>query len=143
MTDSTLARITALSDTSTPDLKAMWKEFFNFDVPPKRSRAFLIHRLSYRIQELAQGGLTEKTNKKLKIMIEKNVDKGKPFDGDKPSLGTQLFRTYQGIEHQVTVKADGFEYQGRKYRSLSKIARVITGTQWNGKVFFGLKKKGQ
>ncbi len=58
---------------------------------------------------------------------------------DRPIAGTRLIREWQGVEHCVTVLHDGFEYQGRPYRSLSAIARAITGTRWNGWVFFGLK----
>jgi len=53
-----------------------------------------------------------------------------------------LIREYQGAEHCVTVQAAGFEYQGRPYKSLSAIARAITGTRWNGLVFFGIRRSG-
>jgi hypothetical protein len=56
--------------------------------------------------------------------------------------GTQLVREYRGIEQTVTVLADGYEWEGRPYRSLSAIARAITGTRWNGLVFFGIKRQG-
>ena len=56
-----------------------------------------------------------------------------------PIVGTRLIREWQGVEHVVTVTADGFDWQGRPYKSLSAIARAITGTRWNGWVFFGLK----
>jgi hypothetical protein len=58
----------------------------------------------------------------------------------RPIIGTKLIREYQGVEHCVTVRADDFEYLGRPYKSLSSIAREITGTKWNGLVFFGLKR---
>jgi len=57
----------------------------------------------------------------------------------KPMAGTRLIREYQGVEQVVTVLRDGFEWHGRPYQSLSAIARAITGTRWNGWVFFGLK----
>ena len=60
---------------------------------------------------------------------------------DRPITGTRLIREFQGVEHTVTVLQDGYEYQGRPYQSLSAIARAITGTRWNGWVFFGLKNK--
>jgi hypothetical protein len=63
---------------------------------------------------------------------------------DKPIAGTRLIREWQGVEHTVTVLNDGYEWQGRPYRSLSAIARAITGTRWNGWIFFGLKnRRGQ
>ena len=55
--------------------------------------------------------------------------------------GTRLIREYQGVEHCVTVRDEGYEYQGRPYKSLSAIARAITGTRWNGLLFFGLKNR--
>jgi hypothetical protein len=56
-----------------------------------------------------------------------------------PVVGTQLIREWRGIEHRVTVLADGFEWEGRRYKSLSAVTRAITGTRWNGPVFFGLR----
>ena len=61
---------------------------------------------------------------------------------DIPIAGTRLIREYQGVEHTVTVMADGYEWQGRPYKSLSAIARHITGTRWNGLLFFGLRSRG-
>lgn len=66
--------------------------------------------------------------------------KGKlPIKGDRPMVGTRLIRAWQGVEHCVTVLDDGFEYQGRRYKSLSAIALAITGTRWNGPLFWGLR----
>jgi hypothetical protein len=59
---------------------------------------------------------------------------------DRPVVGTQLIREWRGVEQPVTVVANGFEWQGRRFKSLSAAARAITGTQWNGPVFFGLKR---
>ena len=61
--------------------------------------------------------------------------------GDRPIAGTRLIRQWQGVEHCVTVLDDGFEYEGARYRSLSAIARAITGTRWNGPAFFGLRSR--
>ena len=61
------------------------------------------------------------------------------LDRDRPITGTRLLREWQGVEQVVTVTTDGFEWQGRPYKSLSAIARAITGTRWNGWTFFGLK----
>lgn len=61
---------------------------------------------------------------------------------DKPIAGTRLIREYQGVEYTVTVMTEGYEWQGRPYRSLSAIARAITGTRWNGWTFFGIRRAG-
>ena len=60
---------------------------------------------------------------------------------ERPIAGTKLIREYQGVMQQVTVLQDGYEWRGRPYKSLSAIARAITGTRWNGLVFFGLKNR--
>ena len=91
------------------------------------------------------GGLKPETVARLEALGEQ-LDGGKPQirrvrQDDRPIAGTRLVREYQGVEHVVTVLADGFEWQGRPYRSLSAIARAITGTRWNGWTFFGLKNQ--
>ncbi len=122
-------------------LKAMWRELFAAE-PPRHNRKYLESRLIYRIQELAYGGLRPETRKRLAALAEemdtRGRGRGKRID-NRPIAGTRLIRDWQGVEHTVTVLTDGFEYEGRPYRSLSAVARAITGTRWNGLVFFGLK----
>ena len=142
MTDTVLARIAALKDMPIPALKQQWRDLFETE-PPPYNRRFLEHRLAYRIQELAYGGLKPETLKRLKTLGEE-LDGGDPVRrrqpaNERPLAGTHLIREYQGVEHCVTVRADDFEYLGRPYKSLSSVAHEITGTKWNGWVFFGLK----
>ena len=137
------ARLAALRTAPTPDLKQQWRDLFDSE-PPPFNRRYLESRLAYRIQELAYGGLKPETVKRLEALGEQ-VDGG---DRKKsriradltPIVGTRLIREWQGVEHLVTVTADGFDWQGRPYKSLSAIARAITGTRWNGWVFFGLRR---
>ena len=108
------------------------------------NRRFLENRLAYRIQELAYGGLSPETVERLDALADE-LD-GKPPKRRRgierrPSAGTKLIRLWKGREHSVTVRIADFEYQGRPYGSLSAIARQITGTRWNGLVFFGLKNQ--
>ena len=136
------ARLAALKTTPTPDLKKQWRELFDSE-PPPFNRRYLESRLAYRIQELAYGGLKPETIRRLERLGE-DLDGGdKKKRGMRadamPITGTRLLREWQGVEHVVTVTTDGFEWQGRPYKSLSAIARAITGTRWNGWVFFGLK----
>jgi hypothetical protein len=138
------ARLAALKTTPTPDLKAQWRELFASE-PPPFNRRYLESRLAYRIQELAYGGLKPETIRRLEKLGE-DLDGGNPIKRRirtdiKPITGTRLLREWQGVEQIVTVTADGFEWQGRPYQSLSAIARAITGTRWNGWVFFGLKNR--
>ncbi len=141
-TDPIPARIAALKTASTPELKKQWRTLFNTE-PPAFNRRFLETRLAYRIQELTYGGLKPDTVKRLEALGEQ-FDGGSPMTRRirtdlKPITGTRLIREWQGVEHVVTVTRDGYEWQGRPYKSLSSVARGITGTRWSGWVFFGLK----
>jgi hypothetical protein len=144
MTDNILAQVAALKTTPTPALKTRWRELFAAE-PPPYNRRFLESRLAYRIQELAYGGLKPETVKRLEALGEQldggNIVVRRTRVDDRPIAGTRLIREWHGVEHCVTVLADGYEYQGRPYKSLSAVARAITGTRWNGWVFFGLKSQ--
>lgn len=105
---------------------------------PKFNRTHLEHRLTYRLQEIAHGGLSEKTIGRLKVLRGNKPDSPKRRTM-KPPAGVILIREYQGIEHRVRVLTDGFDYDGKKYKSLSAIACKITGTHWKGPRFFGLR----
>ena len=141
-TDHITVRLAALKTTSTPDLKQQWRDLFASE-PPPFNRRYLESRLAYRIQELTYGGLKSETIKRLEALGEEldggDRKKSRIRADLKPIAGTRLIREYQGTEQVVTVLQDGFEWQGRPYQSLSAIARAITGTRWNGWVFFGLK----
>ena len=142
MTDTVLARLAALKTTPTLDLKRQWRDLFEKE-PPPYNRRYLESRLAYRIQELAYGGLKPETIRRLEALGEQldggNVVLRRIRADAKPISGTRLIREWQGVEHVVTVVVDGFDHEGRRYRSLSSVARAITGTQWNGPLFFGLR----
>ena len=142
------ARLAALKTAPTSQLKQQWRDLFDSE-PPPFNRRYLESRLGYRIQELVYGGLKPETIRRLERLGEEldGGDRRKSrirADLDRPITGTRLLREWQGVEQIVTVTANGFEWQGRPYTSLSAIARAITGTRWNGWVFFGLKsRRGQ
>ena len=120
------ARLAALKTTPTPDLKQQWRDLFDSE-PPPFNRRYLESRLAYRIQELAYGGLKPETIRRLERLGEEldGGDRAKRSiraDRDRPIAGTRLLREWQGVEQIVTVTADGFEWQGRPYKSLSAIA---------------------
>ena len=144
MTENILSRLAALKTTPTPDLKKQWRELFDTEAPPY-NRRFLESRLAYRIQELAYGGLKPETIERLEALGEqldgRNLVLRRMRSEDKPISGTRLIREWQGVEHCVTVRDHDYEYQGRPYKSLSAVARAITGTRWNGWIFFGLKNQ--
>ena len=139
------ARLAALAGMPIAELKAEWRRLFATE-PPPYNRRFLESRLAYRTQELAYGGLRRETLERLEALGEqidgKNITLRRIRQDQRPIAGTRLLREYQGVEHVVTVTRDGFEWQGRPYQSLSAIARAITGTRWNGWVFFGMRKAG-
>lgn len=136
------ARLAALKDTPTVDLKKQWRELFD-SAPPPYNRRYLESRLAYRIQELAYGGLKSETISRLGRLGDEldggDRKKSRIRTDLMPIAGTRLIREWQGTEQVVTVTLNGFEWQGRPYKSISALARAITGTQWNGWVFFGLK----
>lgn len=143
--ETVLAQIAALQTKGFTELKVLWHEFFETEAP-RYGLQFLRSRLSYRIQELAFGGLPEETKSRLDALadeIDQDLKAGskrrRRAQHDRPIAGTRLIREWQGVEHLVTVCNDGYEYRGRPYKSLSAIARSITGTRWNGWAFFGLR----
>jgi hypothetical protein len=137
------ARLTALRTLPIGELKDQWRSLLGTEAPPY-NRRFLESRLAYRIQELAYGGLKRETLERLEALGEqldgRNLTLRRIRRDQRPIAGTRLLREYQGVEHVVTVTRHGFEWQGRPYQSLSAIARAITGTRWNGRVFFGLRR---
>lgn len=137
---SIIARLASLKTTSTPELKAWWKELFGSDAPPF-NRQYLESRLAYRIQELTYGGLSKETRKRLQEITAPHAGSSQARKPTIFSVGTVLRREWRGGIYTVTVLVDGYEYEGKRYRSLSSVAREITGTAWNGHAFFGLRKK--
>src|SRR5258707_12406975 len=137
MSTSVLAQIAALKSTPVAGLKARWRELFGTE-PPPYNRRFLESRLAYRVQELAFGGLKPETVERLAALAEGLDGKGTKrarSAQDRPIAGTRWIRDWHGVEHSVTVRDDGYEYQGRPYKALSAIARLVTGTRWNRGLF--------
>ncbi|WP_244301465.1 DUF2924 domain-containing protein [Stappia sp. P2PMeth1] len=143
MDTSALTRLAALKRMSVNELKAEWEALFATPAP-NNSRGYLELRIGYRIQELMLGGLSRETRRTLDLLADeidgKSDRKAIVADARNPVVGTRLVREWGGVEHTVTVMKDGFDWQGRKFKSLSAAARAITGTQWNGYRFFGLAR---
>lgn len=139
-----LARLAALKNMTVNELKAEWQALF--DAPaPNNSRTFLESRLAYRIQELTYGGPDKQTRRLLDLLADEVegtlTRKAQIADPRNPVVGTKLIREWDGIAHTVTVLKEGFEWGGQRYKSLSAVARSITGTRWNGYRFFGLRER--
>ncbi len=139
---SVLAQITGLPDLSMLDVKALWKSLFGKETPT-HNRQFLERRIAYRLQEIefrkVDRALVDRNKRRIQAILESGQNK--KFERDFHLMaGTLLTREYQGKEYQVMATVDGqYEFEGRPYRSLSRIAKEITGTAWSGPVFFGLK----
>ncbi len=148
--DSVLKQIADLDTLNHDQLCELWRTLFGKE-PAAFNRPYLIKRLAYRIQEIAYGGLSDKARTSMdKILDTHGFDEnGGSLDSRRaerkrkagiPVVGTRLVREWNGRAYEVTVVHGGFEYEGCQYRSLTAITKVITGTHWNGRSFFGLKK---
>ena len=147
MKKSVLKQVAELPELSSDQLKERWQALFGSD-PPAYNKPYLIKRLAYRIQELAYGGLSEPAKAQLRDALDDEDGSGIPGrrkhrrgTPGMPVIGTRLVREWRGNRYEVTVATGGFEFEGRKYRSLSAITKAITGTHWNGPGFFGLRQK--
>lgn len=139
-----LARIAALQTMPVKQIKQLWNELYE-QPAPEFNRNYLVSRLTYRLQELAFGSDEHAlVEKRMEAMAKKirfqDIGKRKP-QIHRPMTGTRIVREYQGAEYRVDVEQDGFVFNGRKYRSLSRIAFLITGSAWSGPAFFGLTAK--
>lgn len=144
---SVIKQVTGLAHQPLAELRQLWQDVFGTAAPLGSTRKALMAPLAYRLQELAFGGLSDRHQRQLDHLATQ-LKKGRPLaDSLKPATnpalatGTRLIREYRGVLHEVIVTDNGFVYDNRPYRSLSAIATRITGTRWNGWVFFGLKKK--
>jgi Protein of unknown function (DUF2924) len=132
-------RLEALSDLNPDELRKEWRRLYRSQ-PPRLSRDLLVRAIAYRIQELRYGGLSKATSRKLAALVQARRSAGDvvPESTQRIRAGSRLVREWNGRTHIVTVEEEGFSYAGRNYRSLTAIARAITGAHWSGPRFFGL-----
>jgi len=146
MHDSVLMKVAALPKMPMSELSSMWKELFQRDAP-KYNKPYLVKRIAYRLQEIANNVDTALIEQRLdqyaRASLSDNLKSRRRPNVHMPVAGTKLVRIHRNVEHRVTVLDDGFEYQGARYRSLSKIAEEITGAHWSGPVFFGLVRNSR
>jgi hypothetical protein len=137
-------RLEALWDLTPDELRKEWRRLYRSQ-PPQLSRDLLVRAIAYRMQELHYGGLSKATRRKLTAFVQargSDVETAKGSCAKWIRAGARLVREWNGRTHMVTVEEEGFLYAGRSYRSLSAIAREITGARWSGPRFFGLASKG-
>jgi len=144
-------QIEALRKLTTAELKRRYRKVFG-EATKSNNKPYLLKRIAYRLQEKKYGGLSprarqraEQLGKDAPIRRRPDLKKGmglltpeRPRDPRLPKVGTVLRREFGGKEHTATVLSDGFDYRGKHFRSLSAIAKAVTGTSWNGYGFFGL-----
>jgi Protein of unknown function (DUF2924) len=136
-------QIAALFGLKVSELKDRWRSLYGVEPPPRSSRKLLIAAIAYRVQEQTFGGLKPSV---VRLLERASGDAGgRPILRTRPvtraSIGTVLIRDWRGKSHHVTVLDQGVLYRKKNYRSLSQVARVITGCRWSGPLFFGLKDR--
>lgn len=156
----TEALIARIQDMSPSELRDRYRELFGEETR-SGNRQWLIRRIAWREQALREGGLTERAQARAHELARDEDLRVRPpstaepkagaglrtLEGTMPKRdprlplpGTVLTRSFKGTEYRVTVLKDGFEYEGKIYKSLTAIADAITGTHWNGHLFFGLAR---
>ena len=131
-----LAQIAELQTLDVGDLLQRWHILVGGN--PPRGRQALLNRLIYRVQEIAHGGLSSDAKARLDAIADADERKGPDSRAEAPIAGTIYRREWHGELHEVVAEADGFAYRGRRYRSLTAVAKAVTGQHWNGRLFFGL-----
>ena len=157
MQDTVLSEVLALQKLSLIELRKKYVEIFPQDRKIRANRPCLIRRIAYHLQEKAYGGLSKQAQERLKSLA---VQGNRPIAGGEPEAdeafdqiearvrrlnrrgafmpGTVISKVYKGKVLQVTVVEEGFQYEGVCYRSLTAVARAVTGARWNGHAFFGV-----
>ncbi len=155
-------QLAALEKMTVGELVVKFREVFG--VPTRtRNKSYLRKKVGWRIQELAEGGLSPRALAKIEELAPQapvrwrttqpsaeaavTVVAAPRLDPDRdprlPAPGSVIVRVHKGVEHRVTVLDDGFEYKGERHQTLSQLAIVITGTPWNGYLFFALQSRAQ
>jgi len=133
------AEIEALPDLSLEELRGLWQDIYGYPAPSAFRRKLLARGVAYEWQTKRYGGLSPSISRRLQRAAS-DLSSGKPpAQSSKLKAGTRFVRDWNGATHVVDVVDGGFIWKGERYRSLSVIARTITGARWSGPRFFGLK----
>jgi hypothetical protein len=138
-------QLAALPKMDREALQGLWERLFLSHPNRSLRREILIPIIANRLQEVAFGGLKGSVERQLRALAQDNPQGRRLVEGLtlRHKAGTRYVREWQGKLHEVSVLPEGYEYNGHIYRSLSEIARGITGTRWSGPAFFGLKRRGK
>jgi Protein of unknown function (DUF2924) len=141
-----LAReLAGLSHLDTSALKERWRKLYGTEPPHRLSHRLLTYAVAYKMQEKTLGGLKPATRRLLTRVAEEAAS-GQAVSvrpATKAGPGTRLLREWHGTSHEVILLDDGVLFRGKRHRSLSEVARIITGSRWSGPAFFGLKAAGR
>ena len=142
--DALRKEIAGLSKASIKDLRERWKTLCGKEPSGHIGRSFLIRVIAYRLQEEAFGGLKPTAQQ----ILDRVCDGGKEIAQEnipkrRASAGTVLIREWRGVRRRVIVLENDVVYRSRRYKSLSEVARAITGARWSGPLFFGLKHRAK
>jgi Protein of unknown function (DUF2924) len=127
-----------LPELGREDLIERWMTLYGGAPPPRTSRSLLIRAVAYKMQERVYGGLSASARR----AFANETPSAKKVGSPASRAGTVLLREWHGVTHQVTIMEDGVLHRGKRHRSLSAVARIITGSRWSGPTFFGLNAKG-
>ena len=136
-------RLASLKSSSLAELKQQWQALYHSQPPHRISRELLTRAVAYRIQEQVYGGIKPST-RRLLIRLANDARSGgslKPEPAAAAQPGTVLMREWHGVTHEVRVLDRGVLYKRKRYRSLTEVAKLITGAHWNGPQFFGLRSR--
>jgi hypothetical protein len=130
-----------LPQRTTRELRERWQTLIGTMPPGGLSRDLLMRVIADQLQEAALGGLPPAAKRKL-AALTRNAESDATEQAGSPMLrlkpGSKLMRAWRGRTHTVLVRDDGFEHQGKRYTSLTRVASALTGTHWSGPRFFGL-----
>jgi hypothetical protein len=137
------ADLDAVASARLPQLREIWSERLGEDPPALRSFKIVRYMLAYRLQQAVHGGLSAPAQRKLEsIEARRAGPTTKPAPAPvRLGAGATLIREWKGVRHEVRVVQGGYVHDGQAYKSLSEVARAITGTRWNGPLFFGMRDK--
>jgi hypothetical protein len=132
-----------LSELTIFELRGEWRRLHRTPPPMRFSRDLLTRGISYKLQERAYGGLSVATARQLERASADPRGRGaaKPAPPISLKPGTRLVREWRGVTHTILIHADGIEWRGQRYPSLSVVARKVTGAHWSGPRFFGLRQQ--
>ena len=130
-----------LPELALSELRQQWRALYKSEASPHLSRELLLRAVAYRMQEVALGGLRPQRQRQVRQFAQHLKESQEGRIRPRPELkpGTRLVREWQGRTYEVLVLDDGLSWQGTSYRSLSALARKITGPAWSGPLFIGLK----